>query len=59
MLSLSVGPNHTKAPGWGISFVYPVIDVVSTMIQVGSSATIFIFKQKILLKMSILPMVVV
>ena len=42
MLSLSVGPNHTKAPGWGISLVHPVIDVISTTIQVGCPATIII-----------------
>jgi len=33
-LSLSFGSDHSKAPGWGISLVYPVIDVISTMIQV-------------------------
>ena len=34
VLSLSFGSHHSKAPGWGISLVYPIIDVISTMIQV-------------------------
>ena len=36
VLSLSFGPNETKAPGWGISLVYPIVDITGTLLQVAS-----------------------